>query len=162
MRHSKRQNQSESSAAEAVVDRLCVSCSPRSGSYRVLSWEEAARTVTGSARIDNGPFAVADPRKPPDFTPVIIAADGTWHRPLTTLELAVLQGFPAEIDGKPLELDGTSQSAWRERIGNAVPPPAAQAIAERMLVALVEADMGGFSLRGDDLPVWVEQEEALS
>lgn len=137
-------------------------CEPRAGSYRVLSWEEAARTITGSARVDNGPFAVADPRRPPDFTPVIIAADGTWHRPLTTLELAVLQGFPVELDGKPFQLHGSSHSAWRERIGNAVPPPAAQAIAERMLVALLEADMGGFSLSGDDLPVWVEPEVALS
>jgi site-specific DNA-cytosine methylase len=103
-----------------------LTCEPRAGAYGVMSWEEAAGTVTGAACIDNGRFAVGDPRKPPSSLPVIIAADGTWHRPLTTLELAVLQGFPAEIDGQPLKLSGTSSSAWRERIGNAVPAPAAE------------------------------------
>jgi hypothetical protein len=64
--------------------------------------------------------------------------DGTWHRPLTTLELAVLQGLPAfHGDGTPLVLAGQSHSAWRKRIGNAVPPPAAQAVATAMLTTLI-------------------------
>lgn len=126
------------------------------GTYGVMSWQEAAGTITGSARIDTGRFVVADPRKPPDFTPVIIAADGTWHRPLTTLELAALQGFPVTLDGQPLVLTGKSITGWRERIGNAVPPPAAQAIAEQMLVTLLQADLGAFTLAsGGD--VWVER-----
>lgn len=58
---------------------------------------------------------------------MIRALDGTWHRPFTTLELAALQGM-VDLE-ETLELHGTSDSAWRERIGNAVPPPAAQAIA---------------------------------
>lgn len=127
------------------------------GTYGVMGWEEAAGTITGAARFDTGRFTVADPRKPPDFTPLIIAADGTWHRPLTTLELAVLQSFPATIDGEPLVLSGKSHSAWRERIGNAVPRRAARAIAERMLVTLLTADCGGFTLEGS-LPVWVRPE----
>jgi site-specific DNA-cytosine methylase len=119
------------------------------GTYGVLGWQEAAGTITGNTRV-----AVADPRKPPPSPVVIIAADGTWHRPLTTLELAALQGFPMRVRGEPLVLAGSSAGSWRERIGNAVPPPTAQAIAERMLVALVQADAEAFVLDGG-LEVWV-------
>lgn len=89
----------------------------------------------------------------------IVSEDGTWHRPLTTLELAALQGLPTIVDGRPLQLAGTSSTAWRERIGNAVPPPAARAIAEQMLIALVERTEGAMLLRGDG-SVWVRREEA--
>lgn len=138
--------------AYSVAD-LRVGCAPRAGAYGVLRWDEAARVVTGSLSIDNGAAAVSDPRKPPPFIPVIIAADGTWHRPLTTLELAALQGFPLVVNGEPLKLAGNSHSGWRERIGNAVPAPAARAIAEKMLLALAEGTLGTFSLSGD--AVWV-------
>ena len=60
---------------------------------------------------------------------VIRALDGTWHRPLTTLELAALQGLPTQIDGEWLQLAGGSKARWRKRIGNAVPPATAEAIA---------------------------------
>lgn len=136
-------------------------CEMRNATYGVLGWEDAAATITGSARIDNGRFAVADPRKPPPEVPVIIATDGTWHRPLTTLELAALQGLPTELDGQPLELAGKSVSAWRERIGNCVPPPTAKAIAEQMLVALVESELGAMALKGPGTQVWVEREAVL-
>lgn len=128
------------------------------GYMGVIGWEEAAGTITGNARIDTGKFAVADPRKPPEQLPIIMAADGTWHRPLTTLELAALQGFPTVVEGKPLKLDGDASGRWRERIGNAVPPPAAQAIAERMLVCLLQAELGSFSLASTDTPVWIAPE----
>jgi hypothetical protein len=95
----------------------------------------------------SGPAAVADPRIPeempadndrPDPPPVIISADGTWHRPFTTYELAMLQGFPSHMpDGRPLTLAGKSDSRWRERIGNAVPPAAARGMAEAILRALL-------------------------
>jgi site-specific DNA-cytosine methylase len=136
-------------------------CEPRSGTYGVISWENAARTIIGSARIDNGAFAVADPRKPPANTPVIIAADGTWHRPITTLELAALQSLPTTINGVPLVLHGKSHTSWRERIGNCVPSKTARAIGERILVALLEADLGGFSLSGN-LMVWVNPAEPVT
>lgn len=123
------------------------------GSYGVLSWSEAAATITGRSGVATGRFAVADPRRPPAITPLIVAADGTWHRPLTTLELAALQGLPTIVNGAPLLLAGTSSSKHRERIGNAVPPPTAEAIAQRMLVALVEAHLGAFSLSSG--AVWV-------
>lgn len=138
-----------------------LSCRPRAGAYRVLGWEEAAATITGSLAIDNGAAAVADPRldpdKPPPFTPIIIAADGTWHRPLTTLELAALQGFPVMVDGEPLVLAGKSHTRWREAIGNAVPPPAAQAVGDELLKCLLVSMLGLFALATTD--VWVQPTE---
>jgi site-specific DNA-cytosine methylase len=138
--------------AYAVAD-IRVGSGPRAGAYGVLNWDEHAKTITGHLQHDNGAAAVADPRKPPPFVPVIIAADDTWHRPLSTLELAALQGFPLIVRGEPLKLAGTSHSKWRERIGNAVPAPAARAIAEKMLIALAESSLGTFSLSSD--AVWV-------
>jgi len=142
--------------AFAVADPR-LACKPRSGAYGVLSWEDAAAAITGSMAIDNGRAAIADPRKPPDFVPVIIAPDGTWHRPLTTLELAALQGFPVRHHGKPLELSGKSSVSWRKRIGNAIPPPAAQAVASEILLALLASREKTFVFRMDK--VWVKDAE---
>lgn len=147
--------------ADPRVD-AAIGCAPRAGAYRVLRWDEAAATITGSLAIDNGAAAVADPRldpdRPPPFTPIIIAADGTWHRPLTTLELAALQGFPVLIDGVPLVFAGSSHTRWREAIGNAVPPPAALAVGEQLLRALLLSKLGAFAL--DSSPIWVAPPEA--
>lgn len=142
-----------------------LTCAPRAGTYGVLSWEQAAHAITGNARIDNGTFAIADPRFPvitdpkrekPEFTPVIIAADGTWHRPLTTLELAALQGLPATVEGAPLRLAGKAVGKWRERIGNAVPVQAATAIAETLLKALLAAALGTWTLGSTG--IWVRDD----
>lgn len=145
--------------------------------FGVLSWTQPAKTVSGSASVSgsNCPAAVADPRVPvrepgaaeipvdddrPDPVPVIVALDGTWHRPLTTLELAALQGLPAIAeDGTPLVLDGTSHTAWRKRIGNMVPVGAGAAIAGEMLRTLLSVDAGAtFVLGGSG--VWVRREHA--
>jgi site-specific DNA-cytosine methylase len=128
------------------------------GQYGVVPWEGTAGAVTGSAGPDSGRWNVADPRAglpPPDARLLcrIRALDGTWHRPFTTLELAALQSLvdPEEA----LELDGLSDAAWRERIGNAVPPGAAQAIAETMGRTLLMAwSSTGFML--SNLPIWVQ------
>jgi len=146
--------------APSVADPR-LGCSPRGGGYRVMPWDRASGAVIGSADVHAGAFAVADPRLPldaerPDPPPVIVSEDGTWHRPLTTLELAALQGMPTRMpDGRPLMLDGRADRRWRERIGNAVPPPAAQAVAEQMLEALLLAD-DGVELRSGSGAVWVE------
>ncbi|WP_143278969.1 DNA cytosine methyltransferase [Bradyrhizobium sp. C9] len=108
---------------------------------------------------------------------VIRALDGTWHRPFTTLELAALQGL-VDLDNEeersvlsldPLDpewaarvermnnllvLDGASDSAWRERIGNMVPPPAAQAIADVCGTTLLAAWSGQTFMMGST-PIWV-------
>jgi len=147
-------------------------CSPRNGAYGVLAWLSPACTVTGSLQVDNGPAAVADPRvpgspalrvrfvpidlrSPPPFAPVLPTRDGSWHRPLTTLELAALQGLPMTLrDGSPLRLAGRSSSEHRRRIGNAVPVAAAEAIARQMLLTMLASDAQGFTLSSDGA-VWV-------
>jgi site-specific DNA-cytosine methylase len=131
-----------------------------------------------SMQIDNGPAAVADPRVDvdaeggglavtwyartlrdrPGFALFLPTADGTWHRPLTTLELAVLQGLPAVVDGKPLALRGSAAKV-REHIGNAVPVGAAQAVATEMLKTLVGAELETFALSSGGA-VWVREREA--
>lgn len=135
----------------------------RAGTYGVASWDAPAPTVIGSSDVHAGTSAVADPRLPgdrerPDPPPVIVSLDGTWHRPLTTLELAALQGFPVfAADGTPLVLAGAAHSRWRERIGNAIPPDAAEAIGEQLLRALLAAAAGAtFDLSSTN--VWVQDE----
>lgn len=146
-----------------------LTCKPRNGAYGVQPWDEAAAAVIGHMQHDNSPGSVADPRAllaamlrddtQPNPPPLIIAEDGTWHRPLTTFELAALQSLPLVMpDGSPLVLDGNSQSSWRMHIGNMVPPDAAKAIAEAILRALLAASAGAWTLSSED--VWVAPGEA--
>jgi len=138
-------------------------CSPRGntkGPFGVQPWDQTASTVFGSLDLHAGAAAVNDPRIPRpderlDPPPVIISLDGTWHRPLTTLELAALQSFPVRLeDGSPLVLAGKSDSKWREWIGNAVPPLAARAIAETIGEVLLQAEQGETFVLGTTA-VWV-------
>ncbi|HBO9078182.1 TPA: DNA cytosine methyltransferase [Pseudomonas aeruginosa] len=113
------------------------------GHYGVMGWDQVSGAVSASARYDNGRWSVADPRMPAAndrLTCIIQSLDGTWHRPFTTLELAALQSL---VDPEEqLILDGLSDSDWRERIGNAVPPAAAEAIAGVMGTTLLLAEQG--------------------
>ncbi|MEL7654642.1 MAG: DNA cytosine methyltransferase [Bacillota bacterium] len=130
-------------------------CSPRDGTMGVLRFNEPAKCVT-SGDIHSCSAAIADPRVPKDNESgvfVIISTDGTWHRPLTTWELAALQGFPLWVRGKPLNLSGSSDASWRERIGNAVPPPAAKAIAKVVLRGLLLASENAWELSNE--AIWV-------
>ncbi len=125
------------------------------GHYGVTRWDEPGGAVSAAAGHDNGRWSVADPRTPDaseKLVAVIRAIDGTWHRPFTTLELAALQSLvdPEEY----LELDGLSDSAWRERIGNAVPPAAAEAIAGVMGTTLLLA-WSGETFMLSAAPIWV-------
>ncbi|KVL18687.1 DNA cytosine methyltransferase [Burkholderia cepacia] len=125
------------------------------GHYGVVSWDQHSGAVSAAAGHDNGRWSVADPRMPAaneKTVAVIRALDGTWHRPFTTLELAVLQSLVEPEE--QLELDGLSDQAWRERIGNAVPPDAAQAIAEVMGTTLLLAESGE-TFQLSSTPVWV-------
>lgn len=113
------------------------------GPYGVLPWNDPAGAVAGKARHDNSRVNVQDPRLPEAsdrLEAVIIALDGCWHRPLTTLELAALQGLVSP--GEVLELEGKSHTAWREGIGNAVPPPAAEVVGSVICQALLAAWSG--------------------
>lgn len=156
----------------SVAD-LRITCTPwrTSGVLGVLDWARPSYTVTGSLDLWAGFAAVADPRvpqnpalpvrlfltdldAPPPFVPVIPGrGDGSWHRPLTLLERAVLQGLPAVVDGEPLHLEGPL-SLVSEHIGNAVPVQAAEAIAGEMLRTLAVAAAGAFMLSGTSA-VWV-------
>jgi hypothetical protein len=118
--------------------------------------------VFGALDLHSGPAAVADVRIPGNNErlnppPVIIALDGTWHRPLTTLELLALQSFPLRFaNGLPVVLAGKSDSAWRERIGNAVPPEASRRMFEQITLALLQNALGEtFTLASHETPVWV-------
>lgn len=149
--------------AFSVAD-LRFRCTMRGGTYGVMSWQQAAATIRGSHDIGNAPAAVADPRfpslkKPPLELQIIISADGTWHRPITTWELMALQSVPVFLNGTPVVLAGKSHSKWRERVGNCVPPDAAEAIGDQMLVCLLQAELGGFSLASPDTPVWIQPEQ---
>ena len=126
------------------------------GHYGVVDWNSQSGAVSASAKQDNGRWSIADPRMPEAndrLTCVIESLDGTWHRPFTTLELAALQSLvePEEM----FELDGLSDQAWRERIGNAVPPAAAEAIAHVMGTTLLLAESGETFML-NSMPIWVQ------
>lgn len=154
------------------------------GHYGVIPWTGQSGAVSAAAGYDNGRWSVADPRidEAPALpalnqktTAMIRARDGTWHRPFTTLELAAIQSLinpddhwssdpqtQREIDeywrhqlATPLMLDGTSDSAHRERIGNAVPPDAAEAIAGVMGTTLLLARAGETFILSA-MPIWVQ------
>ncbi|MBT9234257.1 DNA cytosine methyltransferase [Pseudomonas sp. MG-2] len=125
------------------------------GHYGVVPWNGQAGAVSASAMHDNGRWSIADPRLPEAndrLTCVIESLDGTWHRPFTTLELAALQSLVEPEE--QLELDGLSDQAWRERIGNAVPPAAAEAIAHVMGTTLLLAAQGETFMLSS-MPIWV-------
>ncbi|CUA96978.1 DNA cytosine methyltransferase [Thiomonas bhubaneswarensis] len=142
------------------------------GHYGVTAWDAPSGAVSAAAGHDNGRWSVADPREPACCFDVaeeagapcempgandklaarIVAEDRTWHRPFTTLELAALQSL---VDPEEwLELEGLSDSAWRERIGNAVPPDAAQAIGEEIGRTLLLA-WAGETFQLSATPLWV-------
>lgn len=125
------------------------------GHYGVVPYDATSYAVTGSACHDNGHWSVADPRMPAPadkLQAMIRSIDGTWHRPFTTYELAALQSL---VDPEvQFELDGLSDQAWRERIGNAVPPAASEAIAGVMGRTLLAA-WSGQTFFLDAMPIWV-------
>ena len=148
------------------------------GHYGVTDWGEPSNAVTSRAKHDGGSWSVADPRvffqptneAEKDILPdpsqrmitQIISLDGTWHRPFTTLELAALQSLFDPEDWSDFEMHGKSDSAWRERIGNAVPPAAAQAIAGVMGRTLLLAWAGETFMLSSER-IWVRPLEiALS
>lgn len=168
----------------AADPRIGTEGATHNGKYGVESWNDPAHTIISEARTGKAWAAVADPAPlnpthwieevdgepvlcgPPvdldDTTPgdlVIRSLDGTNHRPMTTLELAALQGLPVWHNGDWLQLGGRSHQAWRQRIGNAIPPPAAEAIGRSALATLQASRQGTLLLCGE--PVWVSPAEAL-
>jgi site-specific DNA-cytosine methylase len=151
---------------ERPLEQLGMNCSPRGGYMGVLSWDRPSVTIVcGSSDVLNNP-SVADPRTlPPErpvislelalyllaqgwepprgaLAPAILAPDGTWHRPFTTLELAVLQSLAPTLHGEPLVLAGKSDRRWREHIGNGIPRDAAEAWGRQLLESLLRSALG--------------------
>ena len=133
------------------------------GQYGIIPWDKSTGAVSSQSAPGGGRYSVADPRDihlpAPARHPAhdtkgafLIRAlhGGAWHRPFTTLELAALQGF-VDLD---CPLDGTSDTRWRMAIGNAVPPPAARAIAEVIGRTILLARAGEDFALGIT-PIWV-------
>lgn len=151
-----------SGAGSAIVSDPRLGCTPRSGCMEVQEWDSPSKTIFANMDVHAGSAAVADPRIPPDTESgvwLIIAEDGSWHRPITTYEMAMLQGLPSTFsDGSPLVLSGDSEKKWREHIGNMVPPPAACAIATSMLATMIPNLLFGewhWDIDGND--IWVRK-----
>jgi hypothetical protein len=135
------------------------------GHYGVVDPAEPSGAVSASACHDNGRWSVADWRLPETtdkLVCVIRAQDGTWHRPFTTLDLAALQSLydpddyaEAAEKHRHFVLHGSSDQAWRERIGNAVPRKAAQAMAEEIGRAIL-LSLAGESFQLSSTPIWVQ------
>lgn len=131
------------------------------GHYGVVDPAEPSGAVSAAACHDNGRWSVADWRLPEatdKLVCVIRALDGTWHRPFTTLDLAALQSLYDPDDyaeaAEQFVLHGSSDQAWRERIGNAVPKKAGKAMAEEIGRAILLSRAGeSFQLSGT--PIWV-------
>lgn len=142
-------------------------------STRAAIQESRAVTCTHKLMIEeDGEYVLYGPvvdfdDKSPTFL-LIEAPDGTWHRPMTTAELGLLQSFPSHIltplrrdeqtglfirEYVPLDLSGGSQREHRMRIGNAVPPKTAKAIGETILRSLDASNQGSFLMSGE--PIWV-------
>ncbi|BCQ63166.1 hypothetical protein PBOI14_49160 [Pseudomonas sp. Boi14] len=146
----------ESDALEEIADRYFQSDEPHRGYWEPGKPEGDGWFCLAIHDTDDGRWSVADPRMPEPnekLTCVIESLDGTWHRPFTTLELAALQSLVEPEEW--LELDGLSDQAWRERIGNAVPPAAAEAIAQVIGTTLLLAEAGETFLLSN-MPVWVQ------
>lgn len=151
----------------------------RPHNYGVQSWTRPSSTIRGKQTTQNSRASVAHPDYPvpthrlvydaegelvllgPPILDwdeicylVIQSPDGSWHRPMTDLELAVLQSLPAEHNGEMLALRGPSGKR-REHIGNMLPKHAARAIA-RAMRATLDQPHAGFSLVGSG-KIWVRQ-----
>lgn len=149
------------------------------GHYGVVPYDNTARAVTGAGQHDNGFNSVADRRVSKNSTSqegedfdatlpapndkvvcVIRSIDGTWHRPFTTLECAALQSMfdPEKYFTSPedyWDLHGMSDSAKRERIGNAVPRASAKGMASAIYLCLLNA-MNGETFTLSSQPIWVQ------
>lgn len=152
----------------------------RPHNYGVQDWSRPASTIRGKQTTQNSRASVAHPEYPvpthrlvydadgelvllgPPILDwdeicylVIQSPDGSWHRPMTDLELAVLQSLPAEHNGEMLALRGPSGKR-REHIGNMLPKHAARAIA-RSMRATLDQPRADFKLVGNG-KIWVRPE----
>lgn len=166
--------------AYSVADPRHFGTAKHSNECRIRRYTEASGTVTGAHgtgqcladprmalsqepdmgvfEIAHGPTSLSGPDRGEAIgqmqkgVAMIRSLDGCWHRPFTTFELAVLQSY-IEPDGH-LEMEGSSDTAHRERIGNMVPPAAAEAIASVMGHTILLARTGETFVLSST-PIWV-------
>ncbi|MAX82394.1 MAG: DNA methyltransferase [Crocinitomicaceae bacterium] len=127
------------------------------GHYGVIDPADSAKSITAAGKYDNGFNSVADWRLPEpneNLQCVIRSEWDTWNRPFSTYELAALQNLFDPDEGIEFELVGKSHTAWREWIGNAVPPATATAIGSEMGRAILLARTGQSFALGST-PIWV-------
>lgn len=125
------------SQTRRLIDAQADLCT-MAGPGRALRWRK-----TSGVLVADGQFVLED-----------VPADPAPASAFAPLQLAALQSL---VDPEAqLELDGLSDSAWRERIGNAVPSSAAQAIASEMGRTLLLAWSGETFALGAT-PIWVRQ-----
>jgi site-specific DNA-cytosine methylase len=127
------------------------------GAYGVVQWTEPSGAIAGAMQHDNGRACVADARLPEpadSLACVIVAEDNTWHRPFTTLDMGALQSLFDPEEFMHFQMHGTSDSAIRERIGNAVPCDSAEAIGSVMARTLLLAWSGETFILSAE-PIWV-------
>lgn len=132
------------------------------GHYGVVPWHATSGAITGSLKTDSGPGNIADPRLPAPSDKLqclIVAEDGTWHRPFTTLECAALQSLFDIDEYRDFRLTGGSDGQIREWIGNAIPSDAAEAMAEVFGHALLLAGSGETFVLSN-APIWVREHVA--
>lgn len=157
----------------SVAD-LRLTCQPRGdskGPLGVQAWNEPSSTVIASGDIWATAAALQDTREwhlPVIQTsyPYVFTEDApgewSWHRPLTTLDLAALQDMLPELviagGGVPLALEGNDRER-REMIGNAVPVGAFQYIGTVILYSLMKGRLRDESVASDE--VWVQDGDFL-
>lgn len=136
-------------------------CSPRNGAYGVQDPAGYPEPTHWLVRDEAGGLVLLGPEIT-DWDEicylVIMTEDEpgvwSWHRPMTDLELAVLQSLPAEHNGAMLALRGPSGKR-REHIGNMLPKAVAKAIA-RACRATLDQPHATFQLVGKG-KIWVRQ-----
>ncbi|MGI2295553.1 DNA cytosine methyltransferase [Paenibacillus sp. GXUN7292] len=157
----------------AEFENLALSCNPRTGTMGVLDSRKPAKTVVGNSDIHASASAVGDDwtlfdlcEAGADFPLdddrgifVVIAPDGTWHRPMTVLELAMIQSFDLILaNGEVFDLVDCSDARAREYIGNAIPKLAAKQIGNVLLDALMTSSVGEFTMGFEE--IWVMPDDS--
>lgn len=161
-------------AGAISIQDLRLGCQPRGdskGPLGVQPWGEPSATVTASGDLWTTAAALQDTREwnlpviQPGFHYIFTEdAPGqwSWHRPLTTLDLAALQDMMPELikagGGIPLALEGSDKER-REQIGNAVPPGAMAYVGTVILYSLMKGKLQDESVASDE--VWVQDDVFL-
>lgn len=154
---------------KAIVDgyvplpfAVCDPAAPNVPLAIVDSWERSPyrwETITTQKVSKRGKVTTKTTQRKVNVPLVLISADGMWHRPMTTKELARLMGLPEQHNGRPLNFGGGS-TEQRRVVGNGICTGVAAAFGEQVLLALTAAAQGAFYLDAGGAGVWVDKTTA--